>query len=76
MQIHTVQTLRKAILFAGVAFGVVLFSVTKSIYPSGETVHELIEWLGIVLIVTCILGHMGVPLTGEPTTGDRRMHGE
>ncbi|MDT3683676.1 MAG: isoprenylcysteine carboxylmethyltransferase family protein [Pseudorhodoplanes sp.] len=56
MQIHTVQTIRKAILFVGVAVGVVLFSVTKSIYPSGETVHELIEWLGIVLIVTCILG--------------------
>lgn len=26
------------------------------IYPSGQTIHEMVEWLGIVLIVTCILG--------------------
>jgi protein-S-isoprenylcysteine O-methyltransferase Ste14 len=56
MQIHTVQSIRKAVLLAGIIAGIVLFSVTTSIYPSGGTTHELIEWVGIVFIVTCILG--------------------
>jgi protein-S-isoprenylcysteine O-methyltransferase Ste14 len=56
MQIQTVQTVRKAVLFAGVAAGLILFAVTNSLYASGGAMHELIEWLGIVLIVTCILG--------------------
>jgi protein-S-isoprenylcysteine O-methyltransferase Ste14 len=56
MKIHTVQIIRKAVLFAGVAAGAALFAVTNSVYPSGGTVHEMIEWGGIVLIVTCILG--------------------
>ena len=56
MKIHTVQTIRKIVLYAIVAVGVFVFAVTTSIHPSGQTVHEMIEWLGIVLIVLCILG--------------------
>ena len=56
MKIHTVQTIRKIVLYAAVAVGVFVFAVTTSVHPSGGTVHEMIEWLGIVLIVACILG--------------------
>ncbi|MFN3350192.1 methyltransferase family protein [Pseudorhodoplanes sp.] len=56
MKIHTVQTIRKIVLYIVVALGVFVFAVTASVYPSGRTVHEMIEWLGIVLIVACILG--------------------
>lgn len=56
MKIHTVQALRKAVLYAAVAAGVFIFAVTTSVHPAAETVHEMIEWLGIVLIVVCILG--------------------
>ena len=56
MTIHTVQAIRKIVLCISVAVGVFVFAVTTSIHPSGETPHEMIEWLGIVLIVVCILG--------------------
>jgi protein-S-isoprenylcysteine O-methyltransferase Ste14 len=56
MKIHTVQAIRKIVLYAAAAVGVFTFAFTASIYPSGQTTHEMIEWLGIVLIVACILG--------------------
>jgi len=56
MQIHTVQTIRKIVLYVAAAIGVGVFAVATSIHPGGETVHEMIEWAGIVLIVLCILG--------------------
>jgi protein-S-isoprenylcysteine O-methyltransferase Ste14 len=56
MNIAAVQTIRKVVLAAAVALGVVIFAVTNSRYPSGGTIHEMIEWIGIVLIVVCILG--------------------
>lgn len=56
MKIHTVQAIRKVVLYAAAAAGTFIFAVTNSIYPSGKTTHEMIEWLGIVLIVVCILG--------------------
>ena len=56
MKIHTVQTIRKIVLFAAIALGVFIFAVTTSVHPTGGTVHEMIEWAGIVLIVVCILG--------------------
>jgi protein-S-isoprenylcysteine O-methyltransferase Ste14 len=56
MKIHTVQAIRKIVLYVAVVAGVFLVAVTSSITPSGTTVHELIEWIGIVLIVVCILG--------------------
>lgn len=56
MNIAAVQTIRKLVLFAAGALGVFIFAVSNSRYPSDGTLHELIEWIGIVLIVTCILG--------------------
>jgi len=56
MKIHTVQTIRKIVLYVLVALGVFIFAVTTSVNPSGGAVHEMIEWAGIVLIVICILG--------------------
>jgi protein-S-isoprenylcysteine O-methyltransferase Ste14 len=56
MNIATVQTIRKIVLLAAGVLGVFMFAVTNSRYPSGGTIHEMIEWIGIVLIVICILG--------------------
>jgi protein-S-isoprenylcysteine O-methyltransferase Ste14 len=56
MNIATVQTIRKIVLFAVITVGIFIFAVTNSRYPSGETTHEMIEWIGIILIVVCILG--------------------
>lgn len=56
MNIAAVQTIRKLVLFAAGALGIFVFAVSNSRHPSGGTLHELIEWIGIVLIVTCILG--------------------
>jgi protein-S-isoprenylcysteine O-methyltransferase Ste14 len=56
MKIHTVQAIRKIVFYVVVVAGVFLVAVTSSITPSGTTAHELIEWIGIVLIVVCILG--------------------
>lgn len=56
MKIHTVQAIRKIVLFAAAAIGLFVFAVTMSVHPGGTTIHEMIEWLGIVLIVICILG--------------------
>jgi protein-S-isoprenylcysteine O-methyltransferase Ste14 len=56
MKIHTVQAVRKVVLYIVAAIGVFVFAVTASVHPAGESLHEMIEWLGIVLIVVCILG--------------------
>src|ERR1041384_3442899 len=56
MNIAKVQLIRKAALAIAVAGGVMSFAVTNSSHPSGESTHEMIEWVGIVLIVVCILG--------------------
>ncbi len=56
MKIHTVQAIRKIVLSAVVAVGVIVFAITTSVHPSGTILHEMIEWIGIALIVLCILG--------------------
>jgi protein-S-isoprenylcysteine O-methyltransferase Ste14 len=56
MKIHTVQAVRKIVFYVAAALGIFVFAVTASVAPSGSTMHELIEWIGIVLIVACILG--------------------
>ncbi len=56
MKIHKVQAVRKIVLYVVAAIGVFVFAVTTSVYPSGDAAHEMIEWVGIVLIVICILG--------------------
>ena len=56
MNISRVQAIRKIVLLAAIAIALFLFAVTDTIYPSGHSVHEMIEWVGILLIVICILG--------------------
>ena len=56
MNINRVQSLRKAVLFGGIIAGTALIAVTTSTHRSGGHTHEMIEWAGVVLIVTCILG--------------------
>jgi protein-S-isoprenylcysteine O-methyltransferase Ste14 len=56
MSIGQVQAVRKVVIGFALVIGIFLFAVTNSRYPSGGTVHEMIEWAGIVFIVICILG--------------------
>ncbi|MCZ7642892.1 MAG: hypothetical protein M5U33_09470 [Pseudorhodoplanes sp.] len=56
MSIATVQVIRKIVLWLAVAAGIFFFAVSTSHYPVGGTLHEMVEWTGIVLIVACILG--------------------
>lgn len=56
MKIHTVQAIRKIVFYISAVLGVFIFAVTTSLAPSGSPSHEMIEWIGIVLIVCCILG--------------------
>lgn len=56
MNIAAVQTIRKIVLAIGIAVGIFVFAVTNSRHVTGSTAHELIEWVGFVLIVVCILG--------------------
>jgi protein-S-isoprenylcysteine O-methyltransferase Ste14 len=56
MNIGSVQKVRKFVFFLAILASVALAAVTTSITPSGGKVHELIEWVGIVCIVVCILG--------------------
>lgn len=56
MKIHTVQAIRKIVFYVATVFGVFVFAVTTSRAPSGSRIHEFIEWIGVVLIVACILG--------------------
>jgi protein-S-isoprenylcysteine O-methyltransferase Ste14 len=56
MDIGDVQRVRKAAIGIGTLAGLVVFAVTNSYSPSGSDIHELVEWIGIVLIVVCILG--------------------
>ena len=56
MNITKVQTIRKIVLFAALVAAVFVFAVTDTVYPSGHWAHELIEWVGIVLIMICVMG--------------------
>ena len=56
MKIHTVQAIRKIVFYVATAVGFFVVAVTASATPAGSTTHEMIEWIGIVLIVACILG--------------------
>jgi protein-S-isoprenylcysteine O-methyltransferase Ste14 len=56
MTIAEVQLVRKFVLSMAVLAGMLLYAVTTSRVGVGVPSHEMIEWVGIVLIVTCILG--------------------
>lgn len=53
-----VQNIRKLVLFLLLLAGIALISVTASTWRSGSFQHELIEWIGIGLIVFCIIGRI------------------
>jgi hypothetical protein len=42
MKIHTVQAIRKIVLYLTVTAGVFVFAVTTSVHPVGKTLHEMI----------------------------------
>jgi protein-S-isoprenylcysteine O-methyltransferase Ste14 len=56
MTIAEVQLVRKFVLGIAVLVGLAMFALTDSFTDGGTTTHEMIEWIGIVLMVTCILG--------------------
>jgi protein-S-isoprenylcysteine O-methyltransferase Ste14 len=56
MTIAEVQIVRKIVLGAAIAFGVLMFALTNSRLEAGNSTHEMIEWIGIVAIMVCILG--------------------
>jgi protein-S-isoprenylcysteine O-methyltransferase Ste14 len=56
MTIASVQIIRKIVLGIAVLIGTLMFAFTNSSLEAGNSTHEMIEWFGIVAIVTCILG--------------------
>ena len=56
MNIAEVQLVRKGVLAVAILAGVLMYALTNSTHPSGQTTHEMIEWVGIVAIVICIVG--------------------
>ncbi|MBX9827068.1 MAG: isoprenylcysteine carboxylmethyltransferase family protein [Xanthobacteraceae bacterium] len=56
MTIAEVQIVRKIVLGVTVLLGVVMFALTNSRLEASNSTHEMIEWIGIVAIVVCVLG--------------------
>lgn len=56
MNIADVQLIRKGVLGVAVLIGILMFAFTNSSLDAGGSTHEMIEWVGIVAIVVCILG--------------------
>jgi protein-S-isoprenylcysteine O-methyltransferase Ste14 len=56
MTIASVQVVRKIVLGIAILIGTFMFAVTNSSLETSDATHELVEWVGIVAIVTCILG--------------------
>src|SRR6185503_15621877 len=54
--IAEVQIVRKIVLGVAILLGVLLFALTNSRLEAANSTHEMIEWIGIVAIVICILG--------------------
>jgi len=50
------QIARKAVIALSILFAVVFLFIADSRWPDGGVMHEGIEWVGISLIVVCILG--------------------
>ena len=56
MNIAEVQLVRKGVLGVAVLIGMLMFALTGSALGRSRSVHEMVEWVGIVAIVMCILG--------------------
>jgi protein-S-isoprenylcysteine O-methyltransferase Ste14 len=50
------QAARKALIALAIIFAVSFLFVSASYEADGSLVHESLEWIGILLIVVCILG--------------------
>src|SRR4051812_19097392 len=50
------QTLRKVVFVVSLALSIVFLIVAASYWPDGHIMHEGIEWIGVAMIVTCVLG--------------------
>ncbi len=56
MTIAEVQIVRKIVLGVAILLGVLMFALTNSRLEASNSTHEMIEWIGIVAIVVCVLG--------------------
>jgi protein-S-isoprenylcysteine O-methyltransferase Ste14 len=56
MIIAEVQTIRKLVLTVAFLIGLLMYALTNSRLDAANGTHEMIEWIGIVAIVVCILG--------------------
>jgi protein-S-isoprenylcysteine O-methyltransferase Ste14 len=54
--LRSVQTIRKIVLLLAVMVGFVALTVTASRWAEMSAVRYAIEWIGVVLIVVCIVG--------------------
>jgi protein-S-isoprenylcysteine O-methyltransferase Ste14 len=51
-----VESVRKTILLVAAFVGAVIFALSESAYPRNSIAHAAVGWLGLGLIVACILG--------------------
>jgi protein-S-isoprenylcysteine O-methyltransferase Ste14 len=51
-----IQTVRRLVLGLAVLICVLMYVFTNSRLDAANSIHEMIEWVGIVAIVICILG--------------------
>ena len=51
-----IETVRKLVLSLAVAIGVLMYAFTNSRLNAANSLHEAIEWAGLMAIVICILG--------------------
>jgi protein-S-isoprenylcysteine O-methyltransferase Ste14 len=54
--IGRVQAIRKGVLLAATGLLIAAFVLVESRWPGGRDIHEGLEWLGIALIIICIVG--------------------
>lgn len=56
IDLAALQRTRKAVLLVGILLCVGFLLVGTSTWPGGTLVHEVIEWIGIALIIVAIVG--------------------
>jgi protein-S-isoprenylcysteine O-methyltransferase Ste14 len=56
IDLSQVQQVRKFVLLGAIIAAIGLMIFADSRWPGGTSMHEAIEWVGLVLIVVCILG--------------------
>jgi protein-S-isoprenylcysteine O-methyltransferase Ste14 len=55
-RLRIVRVVRKAVLFVAVLGGLTTVVLGESRWPEGTPIHMTMDWIGVVLIVLCILG--------------------